>query len=373
MKKIVIFSKSIDGGTGTFVINLLDIKNLLRKQYSLKAYVFEKPKYRNVRSKKFVFLHKKSFYPNRYSLINSLKYFVNDLSNLKKILDKEHPDLIISVNNYTNILIALARILFLKREKIFLTFHNNLLMILRKRCSPIIRKISQLIFPYIFRSTTNICVSKSLANELKLLMNLSNVKVIPNGINLRKLTINLKKNNTGQNIISVGRFDEQKDFFTLLNAFDILNKKIKKSSLTLIGDGMDYGKILEHIKKLNLNNKVKLLKWQNNVGKYLKKSDLFVFSSNYEGFAYIIVEAMSYGLPIISTNTPYGPGEILDNGKYGYLVPMKNDLKMAKYIYDLLVNKQKYYYFSKKSLERAKYYSLAKMLEAYTKLVKEAI
>jgi len=372
MKKIVIISKSIDGGTGTFVINLLNIKKLLGKNYSIKVCIFEKPNFRNVKDYKFVFLHNKSFYPNKYSLINSFRYFMNDLFKLKEIINTDSPDLIISVNYYTNILVALGKMFFLIKEKAILTYHNNFLVILRKRCSSIVRILSGLIFPHIFKSTVNVSVSKSLSKELETFMNLSKVRIIPNGVNI-KPSNKKSKNNPHGKIISIGRFDEQKDYFTLLNAFAILNKKIRTSQMMLIGDGKDYKKILQHIKKLKLGSSIRLLKWQNNIGKFLKKSDVFIFSSNYEGFPYVIIEAMSYGLPVISTDTPYGPGEILDNGKYGYLVTMKNDIKMAKYMYDLLTNKKKYRYFSLKSLERVKYFSLSKMLEAYIKLIKKVI
>jgi len=82
---------------------------------------------------------------------------------------------------------------------------------------------------------------------------------------------------------------------------------------------------------------------------------------------------MSQRLPIISTDTPFGLSEILDNGKYGILVPVGNEKAMAEAMYTLLTDEKKYHYYSQKSLGRAKYFSLGKMLKAYKKVILEAL
>ncbi len=124
-----------------------------------------------------------------------------------------------------------------------------------------------------------------------------------------------------------------------------------------------------YVKKLKIEKNVQFFGWVKNIYEYLKKSSVFVFSSKREGFGYVLLEAMSCGLPVISTNTPFGPAEILDNGKYGILVPMKNPQAMADAIYELLTDDKKYNYYKKKSLERVKYFSLDKMLKSYKKLI----
>lgn len=214
----------------------------------------------------------------------------------------------------------------------------------------------------------HVAVSNGVANDIKKLSKQKNIKVIYNGIKLNHLN-KIKSLGSKKVIVSVGRFDTQKDFFTLLEAFNILKDKLDNIKLILIGDGLENKRIKKYIKQKKLNNLVKIKKWQNNISKYLKNSTLFVFSSLYEGFSYVIIEAMSFGLPIVSTDTPFGPREILDNGKYGILVPMKDTKAMADAMYELLTDKRKYQYYSKKSLERAKYFSLDKMLKAYKKII----
>ena len=72
---------------------------------------------------------------------------------------------------------------------------------------------------------------------------------------------------------------------------------------------------------------------------YLRKSDVFVLSSRYEGFGNVIVEALAVGLPVVSTNCPGGPKEILDNGKYGKLVQTEDANAMAEAIIETLKSK----------------------------------
>ncbi len=69
-----------------------------------------------------------------------------------------------------------------------------------------------------------------------------------------------------------------------------------------------------------------------NPSPYFRSADLFVLSSDYEGFGNVIVEAMSVGLPIVSTDCPDGPAEILSQGKFGTLVPPRNPAALARAI-----------------------------------------
>jgi glycosyltransferase involved in cell wall biosynthesis len=123
------------------------------------------------------------------------------------------------------------------------------------------------------------------------------------------------------------------------------------------------------VSRLGLSRKISFLGWVKNISPYLKKSDIFVLSSKREGFGYVLIEAMSQGKPVISTNTPYGPSEILDNGKYGILVPMGDEEAMKRAILKLLTDKKKYHYYAKKAFERSEFFSLDKMLRAYKKLI----
>ena len=142
-------------------------------------------------------------------------------------------------------------------------------------------------------------------------------------------------------IINVARFTDQKDHITLLKAFNIINKIIP-SKLLLIGYGSNKFKILDYIKKNKINENVKLIDYTFNPYKYIAKSNLFVLTSLYEGLPNVLLESMVLKKYVISSNCPTGPSEILDNGRYGGLFPVKNYKNLSEKILDFANNKKKY-------------------------------
>jgi len=130
-----------------------------------------------------------------------------------------------------------------------------------------------------------------------------------------------KRNNL--NIINVARFEDQKDHLTLLKAVNKLKSKID-FRLLLIGSGSKEKEIRNYIKYKNLNKSVKILKNITNPFPYIIKSDVVVLTSTYEGLPNILLEAITLGKFIISSNCSTGPREILNNGKGGFLFRVKN-------------------------------------------------
>ena len=94
-----------------------------------------------------------------------------------------------------------------------------------------------------------------------------------------------------------------------------------------------------------------------------------MLSSNYEGFGWVLLEAMTQTLPIISTDSPYGPREVLDNGRSGILVPVGNIEKMKAAILKVLMVKDEYKKYSQSSRDRVQFFSDKKMLLEYKKLI----
>ena len=111
-------------------------------------------------------------------------------------------------------------------------------------------------------------------------------------------------------------------------------------------------KIKHFIKFNNLEKDVFIIKNQINNFNYYKIADLFVLTSNYEGFGNVLVEAGTFKVPIISTNCKSGPSEILGNGKYGSLIKINDYIKLAKTIIAKLNKKDKKNILLYKSLSR---------------------
>ena len=150
-------------------------------------------------------------------------------------------------------------------------------------------------------------------------------------------------------IIAVGRLTEAKDFATLIKAFKKVRKK-NDLSLLILGEGKLRKELLNLINELGLENDVFLPGFVKYPQFFIKRASLLVMSSKWEGFGNVIVEALGVGTPVVSTDCPSGPREILENGKYGKLVPVGNYSLMAeaintsinlKHDHELLINRAK--------------------------------
>jgi len=130
----------------------------------------------------------------------------------------------------------------------------------------------------------------------------------------------LWKSSNKKKLIAVGRFKAQKNFINLVDAIDFAKKNLGLDvSLLILGDGEERHKISSRIIELGLEENVFLAGWVSDPLPYYDLSDLFILSSDYEGFGVVIVEAMSRGLNIVSTDCKSGPSEILKKGELGFL------------------------------------------------------
>ena len=98
-------------------------------------------------------------------------------------------------------------------------------------------------------------------------------------------------------------------------------------------------KLLSLVNELELSEDVAILGFVENPYAYMAKSAIFVLSSAWEGFGNVVAEALAAGAPVVSTNCPSGPAEILDNGKYGELVSVGDSQGMAEAILRVLSGK----------------------------------
>ncbi|WP_268225533.1 glycosyltransferase [Sinomicrobium oceani] len=168
-------------------------------------------------------------------------------------------------------------------------------------------------------------------------------------------------------IIGVGRLTQQKDFFTLIKAFKIVRQKVDVV-LIILGEGPLRKDLEKLIVKLNLEKYIFLLGFVNNPQYYIKRADLFVLSSKWEGFGNVIVESLGVGTPVVSTDCPSGPREILEDGKYGRLVSVENPSEMAAAIIDTLSKSKD----SDLLVNRAKDFSSEKIAEEYLQYIFES-
>jgi glycosyltransferase involved in cell wall biosynthesis len=168
-------------------------------------------------------------------------------------------------------------------------------------------------------------------------------------------------------ILAAGRLVACKDYPTLLKAF-ALALKSRPARLVILGDGSEREALKHLAVTLGISDKVAFLGFQKNPYAYMKKASLFVLSSLQEGFGNVIIEAMACGVPVVSTDCPVGPGEIITHEKDGLVVPMANpealSQAMLRILDDALLQKK----FSEAGKIRAASFSVARGVAEYEKI-----
>jgi glycosyltransferase involved in cell wall biosynthesis len=136
-------------------------------------------------------------------------------------------------------------------------------------------------------------------------------------------------------VVSVGRLTKQKNYHCLIRAISILNNEIS-CNLIILGEGEERSSLEKLIDDLHLTDKVALPGFVDNPYSYMKHASVFALSSNFEGLPTVLIEALALGVPIVSTDCPSGPREILKHGVLGYLVDVDNPEALAKALKDAL-------------------------------------
>ncbi len=142
----------------------------------------------------------------------------------------------------------------------------------------------------------------------------------------------LQAGRSGPVVISVGRFHAIKDYGTLIAAFGKVRAVRTDARLILFGEGKDRPNLTQQIAALGLTDAVNMPGFSWYVRSEIAAADLFVMSSLREGLGNALIEALAEGCPVVSTDCPFGPREILEGGKHGRLVPVSDPDAMAEAI-----------------------------------------
>ncbi|MFH1427383.1 MAG: glycosyltransferase family 4 protein [Patescibacteria group bacterium] len=138
--------------------------------------------------------------------------------------------------------------------------------------------------------------------------------------------------------LTVGRLVEVKNIGMQLRAFKNLDFRFKNLELQIIGSGKEERNLKLEITNLGLEEKVKFFGWQNDLSKFYNQADVFVLTSNYEGWGLAVIEAASYGLPIIMTDVGCA-GEVIKNNESGIVIPVGDIQALEKAMIKLINNK----------------------------------
>jgi glycosyltransferase involved in cell wall biosynthesis len=157
--------------------------------------------------------------------------------------------------------------------------------------------------------------------------------------------------------LSIGRLSKQKNFSFLIKNFNQIAKIYQDIHLVIIGEGEEKKNLLNLIQKEKLIDRIHLIGFQKNIYKYLKNSEFFILSSLWEDPGFVLLEAASSRIPIISSDCRNGPKEILQNGNAGYLYKSNDP--------DSFLNTFKSFYLDKKEVNQKKL--LKKKIKAFKK------
>ena len=175
----------------------------------------------------------------------------------------------------------------------------------------------------------------------------------------------------GSYILGVGRLMPQKGFDILLQAYAKARGQGLQQRLVIIGEGRERVKLESLIKELKLNDTVRLAGFQENPYTWMKHAELFVSSSRFEGFCRVLAEAQALGTPVVSTDCPDGPAEVLQNGQSGILVENENADALANGIMSLINDKEKMQEFRAKGIERVEEFTLRNTVGSFETILTE--
>lgn len=191
------------------------------------------------------------------------------------------------------------------------------------------------------RSNAIRCVSQRLKRQLVSVFGVDEEKitVAPIFSNPKSQTSNplagefgVKSDKTGNDkfiFLTAGRLVPVKNIGLQIEAMANVVKKYPNAELWIVGDGKEKSNLKSKISKLKLEDKVKLLGWQNNLENFYSQADAFLLTSDYEGWGLVVIEAVSFGLPIIMTDVGCA-GELIENEKSGLIIPAGDKSKLEE-------------------------------------------
>ncbi|QEF98722.1 N-acetylgalactosamine-N,N'-diacetylbacillosaminyl-diphospho-undecaprenol 4-alpha-N-acetylgalactosaminyltransferase [Stieleria maiorica] len=169
-------------------------------------------------------------------------------------------------------------------------------------------------------------------------------------------------------IIACGRLTEQKGFCDLLDAFRIVRDR-EKASLQILGTGPLHDTLVAQANRLGIAEDVEFLGFQTQPLNHFAAADLFVLSSWWEGFGNVLVEAMGVGTPVVSTDCPYGPSEIITHGCSGLLVPPRSPKQLADQIIEVIRAPQLRRELSLNGIKRAQSFHTSVIADQYAEFI----
>jgi len=281
-------------------------------------------------------------------LLKTLPRKVRSLPRLEEYLRQERPDVLLASTPIPNLLALWAVRLTGVETRLIIKQDSSIATMGRKGSDPLRRRLPFFMSRWYPQAHGIIAVSDGIARELREVLGApeERIRVIYNPVDLDRIASLAAapvddpwfRPGDPPVILAAGRLIPQKDYPTLLLAFSRVRRN-EHVRLLILGEGKERSRLEAMTRDLGLAADVRLPGFQANPYASMARAAVFVLSSVSEGLPTVIIEALACGRPVVSTDCPHGPAEILGNGKYGRLVPIGNPDALAEAIQPALTAK----------------------------------
>lgn len=263
---------------------------------------------------------------------------------LARYLRRSPPDILIANMEHMNIMALAARAIARSAVRIIVSQHSTVTE-LAKRPSWQFRVLRPLYATFLRFADGIVAVSRGVCDDLArfAFLDRKRITVIYNGVigldHHQRAACTPEHawfSSPGPIVAAAGRLTVEKDFATLLQAVSQVRSE-PEVRLLLLGEGPLRAELQALAKSLGIEARVSMPGFADDPLPSIRAARLLVSSSRFEGFGNILAEALGCGTPVVSTNCPYGPAEILENGRYGTLVPVGDSSALARAIEVALV------------------------------------
>ena len=299
------------------------------------------------------------------------------LPNLRRYLRRERPGVLVSTLSVVNVVAILAKLLFardmplvVRRAALFSIqlsqgdFKNRMIVRLERLLLP----FANVVLTNSFRASDDL--RRGAPRAAHKVRTIHNPVVWPDTV--KKAAAPVEHPWFGKSeppvILAAGRFAREKDHPTLLMAFAEV-AKTRPARLVVLGEGQERSNLENLARELGIAHVVDFPGFKLNPFAYMSKASVFAHSSTHEGSPNVLIQAMACGTPVVSTDCPFGPGEILEDGRWGRLVPVGDYQALAQAITDTLDSPME----PARLITRANDFSAESSIDRYMEVISECL
>jgi glycosyltransferase involved in cell wall biosynthesis len=301
-----------------------------------------------------------------------------DAFRIAKVLRVESPDIALGMMNYASVILVLAKLFSPCKCKIIASPRGPMMAYFRAFHSK--KSFNNLLIKKSFSWSCHladylIVASKGLREECICLgTDPGDIKVIPNGIDCAAVQKASREEITGialskeyRGIVTAGRLTPEKDIALILRTV-VQVRHIVPLKFVIVGDGSERKALEQTARDLEIEEDSTFVGFQSNPFKFFRWADIYVHACIFEGFGNTLVEAMACGCPVIATDCPFGPRDIVEHGKNGLLVDMGSVEAMRDALLAVLQDNDLLTQMGVNALSRSEEFTVGRMVEAYTEV-----